>query len=174
MLWLQEEFLKPLGLTPYRLAKDIDVPATRVYDIVSGKRAVTAETDLLLSMAKGWAAGCTEPLSPLAPLVRPKTGFLNFPNFGPSKGSVLCGRFWQKSALMNAAKHSAQSRVTTVICLSPTARPHQMRFQPEGFWLQTGGLFGRSTRDGPRLVFSSFQNRILQETARFAAFRPIN
>jgi len=31
---LQEEFLKPLGLTPYRLAKDIDVPATRVYDIV--------------------------------------------------------------------------------------------------------------------------------------------
>ena len=45
---LQEEFLKPLGLTPYRLAKDIDVPATRVYDIVSGKRAVTAETDLLL------------------------------------------------------------------------------------------------------------------------------
>jgi len=33
---LQEEFLKPLGLTPYRLAKDIDVPATRVYDIVSG------------------------------------------------------------------------------------------------------------------------------------------
>jgi plasmid maintenance system antidote protein VapI len=29
---LQEEFLKPLGLTPYRLAKDIDVPVTRVYD----------------------------------------------------------------------------------------------------------------------------------------------
>ena len=45
---LQEEFLKPLGLSSYRLAKDIDVPATRVYDIVSGKRAVTAETDLLL------------------------------------------------------------------------------------------------------------------------------
>ena len=45
---LQEEFLKPLGLTSYRLAKDIDVSATRVYDIVSGKRAVTAETDLLL------------------------------------------------------------------------------------------------------------------------------
>lgn len=140
----------------------------------TGRLNARAETDLLLSMAKGWAAGCTEPLSPLAPLVQPKTGFLNFPSFGPSNGSVLCGRFWQKSALMNAAKHSAQSRVTTVICLSPTARPHQMRFQPEGFWLQTGGLFGRSTRDGPRLVFSSFQNRILQETARFAAFRPIN
>lgn len=55
---LQEEFLKPLGLTPYRLAKDIDVPATRVYDIVAGKRTVTAETDLLLcryfGLSDGW------------------------------------------------------------------------------------------------------------------------
>ena len=55
---LQEEFLTPLGLTPYRLAKDINVPATRVYDIVSGKRAITAETDLLLcryfGLTDGW------------------------------------------------------------------------------------------------------------------------
>ena len=55
---LQEEFLKPLGLTPYRLAKDIDVPATRIYDIVAGKRTVTAETDLLLcryfGLSDGW------------------------------------------------------------------------------------------------------------------------
>ena len=55
---LQEEFLKPLGLTSYRLAKDIDVPVTRVYDIVAGKRAVTAETDLLLcryfGLSDGW------------------------------------------------------------------------------------------------------------------------
>ena len=55
---LQEEFLKPLGLTPYRLAKDIDVPVTRIYDIVAGKRAVTAETDLLLcryfGVSDGW------------------------------------------------------------------------------------------------------------------------
>ena len=32
---LQEEFLTPLGLTPYRVAKDIDVPVTRIYDIVA-------------------------------------------------------------------------------------------------------------------------------------------
>lgn len=55
---LQEEFLKPLGLTPYRLAKDIDVPITRIYDIVAGKRAVTAQTDLLLcryfGLSDGW------------------------------------------------------------------------------------------------------------------------
>lgn len=54
---LQEEFLKPLGLTSYRLAKDIDVPVTRVYDIVAGKRAVTAETDLLLCRYFGLSDG---------------------------------------------------------------------------------------------------------------------
>ena len=54
---LQEGFLKPLGLTPYRLAKDIDIPATRVYDIVSGKRTVTAETDLLLCRYFGLSDG---------------------------------------------------------------------------------------------------------------------
>jgi len=54
----QEESLTPLGLTPYRVAKDIAVPATRIYDIVSVKRAVTAETDLLLcryfDLSDGW------------------------------------------------------------------------------------------------------------------------
>ncbi len=39
---LNEEFLTPLGLTKYRLAKDIGVPAQRIGDIVAGKRAITA------------------------------------------------------------------------------------------------------------------------------------
>jgi len=55
---LDEEFLKPLGLTKYRLAKDIGVPAQRIGEIVSGKRAVTADTDLRLcryfGLTDGW------------------------------------------------------------------------------------------------------------------------
>ena len=39
---LDEEFLKPLGLTKYRLTKDIGVPRQRIGDIVAGKRAITA------------------------------------------------------------------------------------------------------------------------------------
>lgn len=46
---LLEEFLKPLGLTQYRLAKAIGVPAPRIGEIVAGKRAVTADTGLRLS-----------------------------------------------------------------------------------------------------------------------------
>ncbi|MFA4949024.1 MAG: HigA family addiction module antitoxin [Candidatus Krumholzibacteriia bacterium] len=43
---LFEEYLKPLGLSQYRLAKDISVPARRVNEIVHGKRAITADTAL--------------------------------------------------------------------------------------------------------------------------------
>ena len=46
---LMEEFLKPLGISQYRLAKDINVPAPRVNEIVHGKRAITADTALRLS-----------------------------------------------------------------------------------------------------------------------------
>ena len=55
---LEEEFLKPLGMTKYRLAKSIDVPAQRIGDIVAGKRGITAETDLRLcrffGLSEGW------------------------------------------------------------------------------------------------------------------------
>jgi addiction module HigA family antidote len=46
---LLEEFLKPMGVTQYRLAKEIGVPQRRIGEIVAGARAVTADTGLRLS-----------------------------------------------------------------------------------------------------------------------------
>jgi antitoxin HigA-1 len=46
---LMEEFLKPLELSQYRLAKDIGVPPIRINDIIHGKRSITADTALRLS-----------------------------------------------------------------------------------------------------------------------------
>lgn len=46
---LLEEFLKPLAISQYRLAKDISVPARRINEIVHGKRAITPDTALRLS-----------------------------------------------------------------------------------------------------------------------------
>lgn len=46
---LREEFLEPLGLSQYRLAHDIGVPAPRIHEIVNEKRAITADTALRLS-----------------------------------------------------------------------------------------------------------------------------
>ena len=46
---LLEEFLAPMGISQYRLAKDISVPARRINEIVHGKRAITPDTALRLS-----------------------------------------------------------------------------------------------------------------------------
>jgi addiction module HigA family antidote len=54
---LLEEFLTPMGISQYRLAKEIDVPAQRISQIVSGKRAVTADTDLRLCRFFGLSSG---------------------------------------------------------------------------------------------------------------------
>lgn len=45
---LMEEFLKPMGISQYRLAKDISVPPRRINEIVHGKRSISADTALRL------------------------------------------------------------------------------------------------------------------------------
>jgi antitoxin HigA-1 len=55
---LLEEFLKPLDMSKYRLAKEIGVPAQRIGEIIAGRRGITADTDLRLcrffALSDGW------------------------------------------------------------------------------------------------------------------------
>lgn len=53
---LLEDFMKPLGLSQYRLAQELNVPAMRISQIVHGKRAVTADTALRLARYFGTSA----------------------------------------------------------------------------------------------------------------------
>jgi len=54
---LLEDFMKPLGITQYRLAKDIGVSSLRVSQIVRGKRSITADTAMRLARYFGTSAG---------------------------------------------------------------------------------------------------------------------
>jgi antitoxin HigA-1 len=54
---LLEEFLIPMELSQYRVAKEIGVPAQRIGEIVAGKRAITADTDLRLCRFFGLSNG---------------------------------------------------------------------------------------------------------------------
>ena len=54
---LEEEFLRPMNITQYRLAKSIGVDARRVHAIVNGERGISAETALLFSRFFGNSAG---------------------------------------------------------------------------------------------------------------------
>ncbi|RUO26566.1 addiction module antidote protein, HigA family [Aliidiomarina minuta] len=54
---LKEEFLEPMRISQYRLAKEIDVPAQRIGQIIAGKRTITADTDLRLCRFFGLSNG---------------------------------------------------------------------------------------------------------------------
>jgi addiction module HigA family antidote len=54
---LREEFLDPMGITPYRLAQEIGVSQTRISEILKGKRSITANTDLRLCRFLGLSDG---------------------------------------------------------------------------------------------------------------------
>lgn len=54
---LREEFLEPLGISQYRLAKETGIPAQRIGQIVLGRRRVTADTDLRLCRFFGLSDG---------------------------------------------------------------------------------------------------------------------
>jgi addiction module HigA family antidote len=54
---LLQEFLLPMGISQYRLAKEIGVPAQRIGEIVAGRRSITADTDLRLCRYFGLTSG---------------------------------------------------------------------------------------------------------------------
>ena len=54
---LLEEFLHPMGITQYRVAKEIEVPPQRIGEIIAGRRAITADTDLRLCKFFGLSNG---------------------------------------------------------------------------------------------------------------------
>lgn len=54
---LKGEFLEPMGISQYRLSKEIGVPAQRIGQIIAGKRSITADTDLRLCRFFGLSNG---------------------------------------------------------------------------------------------------------------------
>ncbi len=53
---LHNEFLKPLGITAYRISKDLNIPQTRISEIIKGNRRITTDTALRLSKYFGNSA----------------------------------------------------------------------------------------------------------------------
>ena len=154
----------------------IEAQRSRVADLRRARRVSAAEAEALLaSLATGWDHGMSRPLQPMKAWAEPDAAFLQLPATGPRAGQILAGRGWQRRHLLNeAVKAVASGQIVTVICLSPSPRAHRMAFTDAGFWLQTGGVLGWSTRQGPRLRLTPFRARIAEETARIAPFRPVD
>lgn len=135
---------------------------------------------LMATLEAGIEEGAARPLGPLAPLEADPPPFLPFPGAGPRPGLLLAGRPWSARGLARAARAAAEEgRIVTVLLMDPTPRRHRLHFLPEGWWLQTGGLFGASARGegeaggAPRLRLQGFSARVRAEAARLAGVRPL-
>lgn len=129
---------------------------------------------LLATLTEGWQAGSAAPLPETARIAaEPTAGFRRF-LAGPREGRVIAGASWQAGRVRRAAAAEVDSgRIATAMVFSPTPMAHRMRFHPGGYWLQTGGLFGRSDRNAPPVRPWRFGARVRHESRRIAPFRPV-
>ena len=126
---------------------------------------------LMESLMDGIAAGRTRPLAAY-PEITAAPAFLPL-NTVPTE-PMLFEAAWAWSAQMmrqTARDRAERGLATTLFVFDPTPRKHKVTFTPDGWWEQTGGLFGPSDRTGRRLQPWRFADRVAAERARIGTLR---
>ncbi|WP_102225863.1 glycosyltransferase family 2 protein [Acidimangrovimonas sediminis] len=142
--------------------------------MVDGRLSPPDVPRLLATLETGLAEGVARPLPAPAPIATRAAPFRPLPGTGPRAGLVVSGRPWIAARLARtAAAGVAAGRIVTLILLGPSARPLTMRYDPAGYWILAGGLFGRAERAGPRPRITRFSARVARESARIGGFRPV-
>lgn len=143
----------------------------RVFDQLRARKLQKRDVEpLLTGLRRGIEDGRTRDLAKLEPVSGPEAPFQRF---DPQRREAVCiaGRIWQGRRLRREARAEvAKGRTVTLFLFGPSPRAHKLRYDG-GIWEQSGGLFGRSTRDGPFLQLRSFARRLREERARVAEVR---
>ena len=133
-----------------------------------GRRRLSAPQveGLMSGLTNGFAEGAARALTPISPLADAALPFLPL-DCPPRVLSVLAGRRWQRARLLRqAAARVAAGEVVRVFVFGPSVLYHQHRFADQGYWLQTGGLFGKSDRSDPLFWLWSLSVRVRRESVR--------
>ena len=142
-----------------------------VEHMVAGRLLPGDVNALLKRLDQGYSQGLMRQRGGAQVSNSPVAPFKPFP-FKPRQSVVLSGRIWQRTRLRaEAARRVKAGQIVTLILLSPTTLYHHVRFHPDGFWEQRGGLFGRSDRDDPPFRAYTFKSRINREWQRVAEQR---
>lgn len=152
-----------------RVCDGLVAEQTAKLDTLAAARKLTRDEAgrLLATLHAGLAEGRVRPLPRLVPLRSTGDVFAPFPAQA-RQTVVLAGRGWQRAGLSReAARHATAGQVVRLFLFSPTALFHRQRFTDDGFWLQTGGLFGKSDRGDPLFRYWRFSARLRRESARF-------
>lgn len=144
---------------------------------LQAKRLDKAQMQQLLdSLHAGWDEGQRRPLAPLPRISAPESAFLPYRKVMPARGHrVISGFFPRRRSLAAKARNAVQQgHIVSVFLLSPTALFHHIRFHPDGYWLQTGGIFGKSQRNDPLFRIWRSKDRIARELSLVTSARLFN
>jgi len=128
---------------------------------------------LLDTMKAGFAAGQGQEIGqvPVIPVAPPE--FLPVKQAGgDDRHRVVAGyRIYGKSLRRRAREMARSGGNVSLYLFSRTALFHRVRFHPDGYWEQAGGLFGRAVRSEPVFRVTSLRRRVAVETQRIAKLR---
>jgi GT2 family glycosyltransferase len=128
---------------------------------------------LMHSLHDGYKAGQQREITDMAPLESRGNPFVAFRRKdGQMETVVISGRGFQRYFKRKEARAQvAAGKNVSLFLFSPTGFSHRVRFHPDGYWEQRGGLFGRSGRSDPIYRIQLFQSRLEREINRVAKQR---
>ncbi len=140
--------------------------------MVAGRLEPRDIARLMSTLEAGIAEGIARDPSDPAPLAPAAASFLRFRAGAGAAHALLAGRPWQARDLRErAARMVREGQPVTLFVFSPTGLYHRMSFTDAGYWIQTGGIFGRSERGAPLWQWCGFSSRCRRELARLAPVR---
>jgi GT2 family glycosyltransferase len=139
--------------------------------LLARKIGIAQAQTLKDSLQAGWSDGMQRPFGANQTWPAP-SDFRPLIGAGPRESVVIAGRFFAQADLHTQAAQAVRAgKIATVICLAPSLRRHKMQFLPQGYWWQSGGIWGRSDRGETALIWRGFHARVALETNRIAPFR---
>ena len=92
----------------------------------------------------------------------------------PGQNLAITSGYFNRRAAHETAKNKAASGLNiTIFQFSLSSMFHKMEFVADGYWVQSGGLFGRSDRSDPLFQLTGFKSRMQKEISRLAGVRPL-
>lgn len=127
---------------------------------------------LMQSLDRGGADGLRRSLGSGRAVPSARDPFLPYPSAKGAQRACFSGTPRRAQSLRaQAAEAVDRGQIATLFLLSPTALYHRVSLTESGVWEHRGGLFGRSTRNGPLVRLWRFRRRVAAEMERIAAVR---
>jgi len=140
--------------------------------MVAGRLEPRDVRQLLKTLRNGYAEGLSRAPSPMEPMGETQAVFEPFPSDFDRAVVNIPGRIWSKRRLIARAENTARSgKIPCVYMMSPTTLRHKRQFQTEGYWLQRGGLFGKSLRTDRPFKWWLFRKRVAREVHLWSRYQ---